>query len=58
MTPADLHTAFVQTQEIGSLIGPVVAALILAAVITDYFVWVYEAGRHVLASHADRDEAA
>ena len=58
MIPADLHAVFLQSRDIGGLIGPVLAALVPAAVIADYVAWVYEAARHVLAAHTDRDEAA
>ena len=57
MTPLYPHMTYLAAPEIGALIAPPLAALILAAVITDYALWVAGAIRRIRAPHADRGKA-
>lgn len=57
MTPLYPHMTYLAAPEIGALIAPLLAALILAAVITDYALWVAGWVRRIRARHADRGKA-
>ncbi len=57
MTPLYPHMTYLASPEIGALIAPPLAALILAAVITDYALWVAGAVRRISALHADNGKA-
>ena len=57
MTPLYPHMTYLAAPEIGTLIAPSLAALIPAAVITDYALWVAGAVRRIRALHADNGKA-
>ena len=57
MTPLYPHMTYLAAPEIGALIAPSLAALILAAVMTDYALWVAGAVRRIRAFHVDRGGA-
>lgn len=51
------HLTYLAAPEIGYLIAPSLAAPILAAVMTDYALWVAGAVRRIRAFHVDRGGA-